>query len=329
MKETQNEPKRHLTSAERQAIYEQHAKDKKLSVRGSKRRKKVILISLITLAVLLIAGIITTLCILEKKVWGPAKAYAAAEKKISETDYLGAYRVFKDLGGYSDAAVRAQECILLNAKKLTGRDDALISNQTEMPWFSIDETGTLKFDKDVYNGDGNIVIPDIFEDCAVTAIADSCFFYGDFLKSVSIPATVIKIGDRAFFACTSLTTVTLPDSVTTIGEKAFSDCTSLKDLTLSKNLTTCGDKAFSGCTSIEKLELPEGFREIRTRLFNGCTSLKEITIPSTVTLIGNYAFTKCDKLEKITFNGTIEKLKEICTGEDKEIVLNCPGLVTK
>ena len=49
------------------------------------------------------------------------------------------------------------------------------------------------------------------------------------IKSVSIPASVIKIGEGVFDCCNLITSITLPAGVTEIGDYAFRGCESLAD----------------------------------------------------------------------------------------------------
>jgi hypothetical protein len=331
------ERKRHLTSAERQQLYAEHAKHRTQTAAGKKRRQKIITVSLIVILTLLIAGLVTALIILDRNVWKPARTYAEAEEYYAMTEYLKAYDIFKSLGDYSDSAERAAECVILNARKLSGREDPVIGYSSDMKWFSLysdstsgvtEDMGYIKFDSSLYKGDGNVVIPDIFNGVLVRGIADKCFFWCDFLTSVEIPASVTVIGERAFYSCSELTSVVIPDSVAVIGENAFAECVKLESVKIGSGLSELPPRCFRNCVSLGSVELPEGLTAIGVRSFNGCTGLKELTLPSTLSFLGNNAFTGCTALESVIYAGTREKLAALCAADDGSILLDCPGLVT-
>jgi len=291
-------------------------------------------------AILLIAAVIAVIvCIdLNKKVWKPARTYSEASALYDAEDYLAAYSVFKALGSYGDSAERAADCILMNARKLSGKEDVLIGTSASMPWFSLAEDkgagidrekGYVKFDKDKYTGGATLVIPDVFDDVLVRGIYDKCFFWVDSLTSVEIPASVEYIGERAFFACSALESLVIPDTVSFIGENAFASCISLRSIKLGSGIDRISQRAFKDDIKLTSIEIPEGVKTIEIRAFNGCSELKEITLPSTLTSVGNYAFTGCEKLEKVTFAGTRAALAAACTAEDAKIILECKSLVCK
>ena len=310
------EPRKHLSSAERRAMYEAHASAKANKSRQLQKRKKTRRILLAGGGIVLLVGTVILLLVLNAKVWKPARAYAAAEDLYGAGKYMEAYRAFTDLGAYSDSTARAKDCILQNARVLTGRDNAVISTQAEMPWFSIDDAGILAFDKDVYRGDGHLVIPDIFENRAVLGLKEKSFFYADFLLSVEIPGTVESIGDRTFFSCTNLKELVLPDSVSSIGPSAFAQCTALETITLSRRLRTLDNAAFLGCSALKEIVLPEGLEAIAPRTFNNCAALERVSLPSTLKSIGGYAFTGCENIHSVTYNGPRAAFDALCEGDD-------------
>ncbi len=317
------------TSAERQEEYRAHAMGK-LSEKEKKARRKRTLTTLAVAAVSVLAVAGITACILLNNiVWEPRRRYAAAEKLYAEEDYLGAYDAFSALGDYSDAAARADDCILQNARKLSGRESVVIGDDRTMKWFSITDDGVLMFDDEVYVGGTDVVIPDVFNGILVRAVGDKAFYYAEFMTSVVIPASVVSVGERSFFHCTGLTEVTLPDSIKTVGEYAFSGCSSLKTVRFGSGLREIGQRAFRECSALESAELPEGLTVIGVRAFNGCTSLKTVSLPSTLTTVMGYAFTDCTSLGSVTFNGAEGALRAACAAEDAEVILNCPGLVCK
>ena len=325
----QEQPRKHMTSAERQEMYKAAAAGKISLNKKKKQRRDIVKYSVIGLISLLTIAAIVAAVILNREVWQPAREYKKAVALYDSGDYLAAYDAFKAMGSYADAGERAEECIIANARKLAGKTDVIIGDETSMPWFSIDENGTIGFDDDVYVGDSTVTIPDVFNSILVRGIAERSFYYADFLTGVVIPPSVKTIGERCFFCCTSLTCVELPDSLEEIGEYAFSGCTALVSVKFGSGLRVIKQRAFRECSALESAVLPEGLTTIGVRAFNGCVSLTDLSLPSTLTTVGGYAFTECTSLERITFNGARGALEAACSAEDKEIILDCAGLRCK
>lgn len=326
--EQENE-KRHLTSAERQKLYQEKATQKRIAEYRKRRRARILRIALIAAAVIVLIAGIVSLVLLNKHVWEPARTYESANELYAAEEYLDAYSVYVSLGDYKDAPSLAEECITKNAQKLSGREDVILGTTASMPWFEIDEAGTIFFDQDKYEGTSTLTIPDVFDNKLVMAIGDKAFFYADYLETIILPPSIKRIESQGFFACSGLKEITMPDSVEYIGEKAFEDCTSLEKITLSLKLTEISSAAFRNCDSLAELILPEGFVALGARSFASCEKLASLTLPSSLTSIGNNAFMGCEGLVSVTYNGTREALSALSTGEGNDIILNAKELNCK
>lgn len=326
--EQENE-KRHLTSAERQKLYQEKATQRRIEEYHKRRRAKILKIALAAGAVLLLIAAIVSIILLNKYVWTPARTYESAGELYAAEEYLDAYSVYISLGDYKDAAAIASTCITKNAQKLSGREDVIMGTSNSMPWFEIDEYGAIFFDEDKYAGSSTLTIPDVFDNKLVMAIGDKAFFYADFLDNIILPPSVKRIESQAFFACSGLKEITLPDSVEYIAEKAFEDCTALVSITLSAKLTEIGPTAFRNCDSLEQLVLPEGFKTLGARSFASCEKITSLGLPSTLESIGNNAFMGCENIAEVTYNGSRDALSSLCSGEGNEIILNAKELVCK
>lgn len=73
-----------------------------------------------------------------------------------------------------------------------------------------------------------------------------------YIKSVSIPESVININSGAFSGCASLTKVILPNKLENIGSNVFAGCTSLSYVTIPQSVNSIGYKTFSGCEKLTK-----------------------------------------------------------------------------
>ena len=147
---------------------------------------------------------------------------------------------------------------------------------------------------------------------SVTSIGESAFFACNRLTSIEIPNSVTRIGNYAFSGCSSLTSIEIPDSVTSIGEWAFSFCGKLTRIEIPDSVTSIGDSVFENCSSLTSIEIPDSVTSIGNSAFYNCNSLTSIEIPNSVTSIGGRAFCYCSSLTSITipFVGATKNGKE-------------------
>ena len=138
---------------------------------------------------------------------------------------------------------------------------------------------TFKVEDGVLTGcsleNGDIIIPEFFDDQLVTKIGDEVFKGKTGITSVTIPNTVTEIGESAFEGCTGLTSIIIPNSVRTIGDKAFKDCANLAYAYLPESSTNRG--------------INTGLTTIGAYAFQNC-GLKAINVPQSVKVIGQGAF---------------------------------------
>jgi hypothetical protein len=320
------EEKRHLTSAERQKLYQEKATQRRIEEYQKRKRARLLKIGMIALAALVLVGGIVACVLLEKNVWKPARIYQSAEDLCTAEEFLSAYEVYISLGDYKDAKDKASECITKNAQKLAGRDDVIIGTTASMPWFKIDENGAIRFDEKKYKGADELVVPDVFDNQLVMAVADKGFFYTPF-ESIILPPSVKRIEAQGFFACSSLKSIVLPAEIEFIGEKAFEDCEAIESITLSAKLKEIGSAAFRNCNELTELVFPEGFETIGARAIASCEKLHSITLPSTLTSIGNKAFEGCTALSKVVYAGSKDSLTILCSGYENEFILSVKELV--
>ena len=323
----QETERRHLTSAERQKLYQEKATQRRIEEYKKRKRAKLVKIGLICLAVLILIGAIVAIVLLEKNVWKPARIYNSANELFAAEEYLDAYDVYISLGSYKDSAEIAATCITKNAQKLAGREDVIIGTTASMPWFKIDEYGAISFDGDKYKGVKELTVPDVFDNTLVSAVRDKGFFYAK-VDTVILPPSIRRIENQAFFA-SEIKEIVLPDSVEYIGEKAFEDCEVLERIALSSKLKEIGSAAFRNCNELTELLFPEGFETIGARAIASCEKLEKLTLPATLTSIGNKAFEGCDALATVIFGGSLDELTSLCSGYENDIVLSVKELICK
>ena len=144
--------------------------------------------------------------------------------------------------------------------------------------------------------DTDIVIPNSYNEKAVTSIGASAFEFYTALTSVTIGKNVTSIGENAFKSCNGLTSVEIPSSVTSIGKNAFGDCDGLTSVEIPGSVTSIGKNAFGDCDGLTSVEIPDGVTLIGGSAFLSCDDLTSITLPSSVTSIGENAFGDCESL---------------------------------
>lgn len=131
-----------------------------------------------------------------------------------------------------------------------------------------------------------------------------------YIRSVSIPNTVVSIDENAFSDCVALESISVD-----VGDPVYhckDNClieTCYKKLirgTINSKLPTFGEitaiapHAFAFCEGLQAISIPEGVIEIGTSAFADCISLHSVTLPSTLTKLGLTVFGGCDSLRNIT-----------------------------
>ncbi|MDD7595093.1 MAG: leucine-rich repeat domain-containing protein [Clostridiales bacterium] len=315
--------KRHLSSAERQKIYMERAAGRRRDAltRQEKKRRRIIILSVCggIAAVALAVG----LWALFSMYLIPESRYSKAMELYKSGSYAAAMDAFDAMDGYRDSDEYVKKCILEQARALAGRDDVLTGTSETMPWFSFDEDdepGMLKFDSELYHGEGKVEIPDVFNGELVRGIAEGSFWRCDFLTAVSLPPSVRIIAKRAFSTCKRLEAIELPDAVTEIGENAFSDCTALSEVRFGSGLVSISQRAFDGCTALSSVFLPEGTVFLGYRAFGGCTALADITLPASLETVEAQAFSGCDAVSGVTFNGSRARLDSLLSAGGEELL---------
>lgn len=126
-----------------------------------------------------------------------------------------------------------------------------ITNSLEdtTPALSI-QSGSLYFDESKYDGDAELVVPDVVDGQRVTQIGEYCFRACDSLTSITLPNTVEQISTHAFFDCENLKTVKLSDGITIIGNQVFFSCDSLDTIYIPGSVEYIAPYAFDNCNRL-------------------------------------------------------------------------------
>lgn len=154
---------------------------------------------------------------------------------------------------------------------------------------------------------GEISIPQRYNNKDVTAIAKEGFGGCFSLEGITIPEGMKSIGDDAFNGCRSLKRVVW-NAIDCTGKSIFSGKTALDDLTIGDKVQTIPSSAFSGCTALKKLILGKNVREIESSAFSYCTSLSSVTFSDSLQSIGMRAFGNCSALTSVSIGNSVQEI---------------------
>ena len=276
----------------------ERAEDESLTFAPKKVKKAL----KITLAVVLsLAFIISAMLLLTS----PIK-YAMAKSSFEKGNYDRAAELFSEIADFSDSKDFLKE-IYAHFSEKEGR---VVSCSALEPYFEINAAGAISFIRSSYSGDGNIVIPAVFDGVEVDSIARNAFKNYTKLKTVEIPDSVTSVNDYAFYGCSSVESIELPENLDTIAQYAFTNCTSLRSINIPSAVKAINKNTFAGCSSLMFPTLPDSLTKIDTSAFMGCTSFEKVTLPMNVNKIAPYAFSDCSALSEITFSNQMTEIGE-------------------
>ena len=158
-------------------------------------------------------------------------------------------------------------------------------------------------------------------------IGNYAFSGGFYLKTITIPESVIEIGDSAFSYC-ALTTAFIPQSVINIGKRVFVGCDRLTTIIVDKRnpvydsrkncnaiVLTKDDIIIAGCKTTQ---IPHSIKGIGDKAFEDCDLLK-IKFPSSLVKIGDDAFKSCAGLSQIFIPENISQIASGCFSDCKRL----------
>ena len=166
----------------------------------------------------------------------------------------------------------------------------------------------------------------------VKYILSDAFSNSQYLKSITLPSSLVYIESSAFSGCSALEAIEIPDGVKTIEAGAFRECTSLKSVSIGSGVEGIGRLTFNGCTSLENISVDskntsylsyEGdlYTKEGTLLIQYALGSKEKTFTgrSTLSAIGEFAFSGAPYLEEVKRINTLKYINE-------NAFYNCPSL---
>ncbi len=136
---------------------------------------------------------------------------------------------------------------------------------------------------------------------------------------------IYEIRKYAFCGCGFIKTITIPNSIISIEEGAFANCSSLKQVNYKGTISNWACTYFANEEAnplsngkaklyikgaVQETIVLKEIDEIENYAFYNCNFIKRVTILNSVTSIGEGAFFGCTKLQSVTF-GANSKLENI------------------
>ena len=188
--------------------------------------------------------------------------------------------------------------MFLNVPKLTSItvDSDNINYSSDSNGILFNKSKTLLIAYPAGRIEGSYTIPN-----TVRTIGSGAFNAATYLKSLTIPISVISLGQCIVTNAAIQTIIFTPGSqLTSIRDSAFLGASGLISITIPSSVQSIGAYSFLSTISLLSITIPSSVTSIGASAFQNATSLKSITIPALVTSIGLNAFANTTSLTAIT-----------------------------
>ena len=188
--------------------------------------------------------------------------------------------------------------MFLNVPKLTSItvDSDNINYSSDSNGILFNKSKTLLIAYPAGRIEGSYTIPN-----TVRTIGSGAFNAATYLKSLTIPISVISLGQCIVTNSAIQTIIFTPGSqLTSIRDSAFLGASGLISITIPSSVQSIGAYSFLSTISLLSITIPSSVTSIGASAFQNATSLKSITIPALVTSIGLNAFANTTSLTAIT-----------------------------
>lgn len=246
------------------------------------------------------------------------------------------------------------KAIAYRALVCCGGETNLTYNGTKRQWNAIDkhvDWNESNRDCVIHCTDGDFTVDDapfiIYNDCLcsyrgrsakviipdnVTRVAaDSwegvyCFEFCGFVKSITVPKSLVSIDGSTFYGCFDLEEITVDSQnpeyysqdncvIERANKKLVVGC---QTSVIPNDVKIIGFSAFYYCRGLTDITIPDAVTSIEQAAFCSCQNLASITIPSSVVAIGHHAFHDCLSLKTVYFGGSKTKWDKISIAEKNE-----------
>ena len=166
-----------------------------------------------------------------------------------------------------------------------------VMNSREQPWFSGDDSGTLYFHSEKFEGE-KLVIPAAFDGVYITTLAEGFAEKNETIKEVQISEGIVTIESDSFSEFTALEKVSIPKTVKYIGANSFCNTPWYKNI--QEKFCVVGDGVLiKYCGKEDNVIIPVRVKTVDCSVFKDFKDAAKIVIPETVKYIGKQAFMNC------------------------------------
>lgn len=170
-------------------------------------------------------------------------------------------------------------------------DKLNVMNSREQPWFSGDDSGTLYFHSEKFEGE-KLVIPAAFDGVYITALSEGFGEKNETIKEVQISEGIVTIESDSFSEFTALEKVSIPKTVKYIGSNSFCNTPWYKNI--QEEFCVVGDGVLiKYCGKEDNVIIPVRVKTVDCSVFKDFKDAAKIVIPETVKYIGKQAFMNC------------------------------------
>lgn len=176
-------------------------------------------------------------------------------------------------------------CLVFALSSCGVKTDSSPLKDSEFISSKVDEETSLNFDEyadyvivtGISDAPDHIRIPKTLGDKEVKAIGKDAFRDMPWVKSITIPDTVVEIGENAFYGAVSAESILLSENLYEIGSSAFYGCRNVKSVRLPMGIKIIGGFAFADCVKLEGISIPKGVSSIGGGAFTGTEWLSRQT----------------------------------------------------
>lgn len=203
------------------------------------------------------------------------------------------------------------KCVAVTDGEYSWVEVGIATAETDAKYFDIDYDGIVSL-KAEYQANGSknaelpeiIVIPDVINETAVSALAKSMFAKNLRVKSVTIPSHIRAIPEKFVSEASNVAEINGTENVESIGQAAFQRC-SIKKALFPNLKQFDGVAQFNSAPFLAVVDIGNTVTSLPQNCFASCESLSLFLGGASVTSIGKRAFIATRSLKNLPFMANI------------------------